>query len=45
MKISGHKTREIFDRYNMGNSDDLSQIAKRNRRILRDGCKSGYDRT
>ncbi len=29
MKISGHKTRKIFDRCNIGKPDDLRQIAKK----------------
>ncbi|MEO5356992.1 MAG: hypothetical protein H7844_06810 [Nitrospirae bacterium YQR-1] len=36
MKISGHKTRAVFDRYNIVNDDDLIQAAQKLSAMHRD---------
>jgi len=37
MAISGHKTRSIFDRYNIVNEDDLREAMQRTQHYLREG--------
>lgn len=35
MRISGHKTRAVFDRYNIASPDDLQQAAQKMGRFSR----------
>ena len=41
MAISGHKTRSVFDRYNIISQDDLKEAAEKQERYLR--LQNGYN--
>jgi hypothetical protein len=41
MKIIGHKTRSIFDRYDIKNEDDLREAAQKVSELGRNGKKAG----
>src|SRR4030042_1882602 len=47
MAISGHKTRSVFDRYNIVSQEDLMQAAKKRQAFTRDQSarlQNGYNR-
>ena len=40
MKISGHKTRSVFDRYNIVNDQDLREVARKHEIYLKTKANS-----
>ncbi len=45
MQVSGHKSRSVFDRYNIKNVDDQKKAAQRRMEVIaRNGYNFGYNR-